>query len=70
MRVNNWDIKEISKTLKITKGFAKVLKQNGGYSNLENIENKLSSKIDINTKTSQENLAILERAKLDNLITF
>ena len=70
MKVNNWDTKEISKTLLITEGFAKVLKQNGAYSNLENIEIKLSSKINLSTKTNQENLAILERAERNNLITF
>ncbi|WP_346985736.1 hypothetical protein [Chryseobacterium sp. POE27] len=70
MKANNWDAKEMAKTLGITQAFANVLKQNGGYSNLENIEMKLDSKIDLTTIRNQENLAILSRAERNNLITF
>lgn len=70
MKANNWDATEMEKTLRVTKGFANVLKQNGGYLNLESIEIKLDSKMNLSTIRNQENLAILSRAKLDNLITF
>ena len=70
MKANNWDAKEMAKTLGITQAFANVLKQNGGYNSIRSIEIKLSAKMDFSNSRNQENLAILNRAEINNLITF
>lgn len=60
----------MANTLEITLGFANILKQNGGYSNMRNLEAKLELKTDIYSIKNQENLAILSMAERNNLITF
>ncbi|MFC7348474.1 hypothetical protein ACFQO9_17285 [Chryseobacterium zhengzhouense] len=70
MKANNWDAKEMAAALGITQGFANILKQNGGYTDLENIEVKLDAKIDWNNRKNQENFAVIRKADDNNLITF
>lgn len=70
MKANNWDTKEMAAALGMNQKFVNVLKQNGGYNNIRNLEIKLGAKIDLSTSLNQENLAILNRAEINNLITF
>lgn len=70
MKANNWDAKEMAKTLGITQAIANVLKQNGRYNSIRSIEIKLSAKMDFSNSRNQENFAILNKANDNNLITF
>ena len=70
MKACDWDPKEFANVTGVTLGFAKLVKDNGGYSTLFNLEAKLEMKFNINEKSNQESLILIETAFNKDLIKF